>query len=132
MIKKEIIDNKLLCSKCKAWKELDNFSVTSKGRIHSRCKSCDKEYNINYLRNTYRFEKYQISLEIFNKMLVDQNYKCAICNTTLTRNCHIDHCHENKKVRGLLCPKCNKGLGLFDDSFQLLENAKNYIKQYND
>lgn len=40
----------------------------------------------------------------------------------------IDHDHNSGEVRGKLCDKCNQGLGLFQDSPELLHAAADYIK----
>jgi hypothetical protein len=44
----------------------------------------------------------------------------------LTTVC-VDHDHETNKVRGLLCNSCNKALGLFKDSPNILNQAINYL-----
>ena len=74
--------------------------------------------------------QYGITLEQYNEMLIDQDYKCAICGNedeVEGRKLAIDHCHKTKKVRGLLCGKCNRGLGLFYDDLELLQNAISYL-----
>ena len=65
------------------------------------------------------------------KMLVDQDYKCVICNTKYsdTKKLHVDHCHNTGKVRGLLCSNCNNGMGKLGDSIERLELVINYLKQ---
>jgi len=67
------------------------------------------------------FEEQKGCCKICNRHLseVDKGNKKALC---------VDHCHETKKVRGLLCDKCNRGLGLFCDNENLLISALNYIK----
>lgn len=48
------------------------------------------------------------------KMLFDQEHKCAVCKTHLTKY-RVDHCHNTGRVRGLLCHQCNIRLGGWDD-----------------
>lgn len=52
-------------------------------------------------------------------------YQCTICGDET--NLVVDHCHETNKIRGLLCNRCNKGLGLFRDDPDLLEFARIYL-----
>lgn len=54
--------------------------------------------------------------------------KCKICEKELHEEIHIDHNHTTGKVRGILCGKCNKGLGQFNDNIEFLTNAINYLK----
>ena len=59
-----------------------------------------------------------------------QNGRCAICKTDSPGgkgNWHLDHCHDSKNVRGLLCGTCNVGLGMFKDNPLLLAAAADYL-----
>ncbi len=58
-----------------------------------------------------------------------QGGRCAICKEDLTsvNKAHLDHCHKNKTIRGLLCTRCNLGLGLFDDDVTKLQSAIEYL-----
>lgn len=67
---------------------------------------------------------------------VAQQDKCAICGIHAADIKHkafdtnplvIDHSHTSGKVRGLLCPKCNVGLGHFDDDPEALRKAREYL-----
>lgn len=61
-------------------------------------------------------------------MLTKQKGLCAICHKKMIK-VNIDHCHATGKVRGLLCPECNRGLGLFYDDANRLISAAEYLKK---
>lgn len=77
--------------------------------------------------------KYGISSDDRDKMLADQKGCCAICKVSEPSgyNWHVDHDHVTGKVRGLLCSKCNQGLGLFDEKTSNLEEAIKYLRKHN-
>jgi len=71
-------------------------------------------------------------------ILTEQNGVCAICKRpeTATRlgkvkALAVDHSHSTSKNRGLLCQKCNVGLGHFEDNQALLLAAVEYLKRFN-
>lgn len=73
---------------------------------------------------------YGISPEEYEKLLSKQEGVCAICKVTseeYKKNFHVDHCHKTGKIRGLLCQKCNLGLGQFKDSPEFLLSAVEYL-----
>lgn len=78
------------------------------------------------------FHKYKITLEQYHELEISQNGVCAICHKKETRkgytNLVVDHDHETSKVRGLLCDKCNRGLGYFDENIDFLVSAIEYLK----
>ena len=76
---------------------------------------------VYHLRHKYGIEK-----EDYNKLLKQQESRCAICGL-MSQNLHIDHSHLSGKIRGLLCELCNKGLGLFRDNSELLKRATEYL-----
>lgn len=119
-------------------------------RDNEACKRCYKKH-INqrkkyfkgrtsyYKKNSFIKSVYGITLEDYDKMLAEQNGVCAICGKKETRKnkytgvcrLHIDHDHENGKVRGLLCSKCNMSLGGFNDDIEILNNAIDYLLKNN-
>lgn len=62
-------------------------------------------------------------------MYAMQQAKCAICDTKPDKypGLVVDHCHTTGKVRGLLCTKCNLGLGHFKDNKEALAKAALYL-----
>lgn len=69
-----------------------------------------------------------MSIDEFQARLAAQNGRCAIClNQISGKGAHRDHCHKTGKWRGLLCPKCNMALGLFQDDPALLMKAVEYL-----
>lgn len=54
---------------------------------------------------------------------------CAICGSNEPSKTSVDHCHTTKLIRGVLCCRCNRGLGFFQDDPALLMAAINYLAQ---
>ena len=79
---------------------------------------------------------YGITLEDYNELLESQNSICAICRKPETHKTNgktidtlsIDHDHDTGLIRGILCHRCNIGLGAFDDNLEVLEKAVKYLK----
>ena len=77
-------------------------------------------------------QDYGITIDQYNEMFSKQNGCCGICgkhqsNEEMGRRLAVDHCHTTKKVRGLLCRKCNTALGLFRDNPELIQKALSYL-----
>ncbi len=88
-------------------------------------KKQNKERSLKYL--------YNLDIKKYNDILILQNNSCKICNISFqkTKIC-VDHDHLTGKIRGLLCRKCNTGIGLFNDSIILLNKATIYLSQISD
>jgi len=79
---------------------------------------------------------YGLTKEEYEALLETQDHKCGICGAEETLEINgktvrlsVDHCHETGAIRGLLCSKCNQGLGCFKDSEDLLKKAIQYLKR---
>ena len=70
--------------------------------------------------------RYGLSSEDLDRLTAAQAGKCKICQVETALQ--VDHSHETKEVRGLLCQKCNKGLGLFNDNPEILKIAATYLE----
>lgn len=93
------------------------------------CAKANEKKNKN--RKWQRIKKeYGLSKDDFFVLLQAQNESCAICCASINQNsCHVDHCHSKGHVRGLLCSKCNQGLGLFGDNKNNLFQAIKYLEK---
>ncbi len=91
-------------------------------------KSTDLERWAGHLKGTYG-----ITTQKFDEMLSAQGGVCAIfkgeCNRSNSDCLCVDHDHKTGCVRGLLCFKCNVGLGRFNDDPELIRCAADYLEK---
>lgn len=113
------------CAKCEQWLPLGAFyrdRGAGKGK-HSRCKEClrtdgrekwrDRPEQMQRNRRRYILKiQYGITLEEYEAMLTAQQGVCALCGAPPPddRGLAVDHCHDTKRIRGLLCGPCNTAL----------------------
>jgi hypothetical protein len=89
-------------------------------RQHKR--ATDPDY-----RDKERARRYGLTLKDYRAIVARQGNACAICKRS-DRPLVVDHCHVTRKVRRLLCNKCNVGLGCFNDDPALLRAAAGYLE----
>jgi hypothetical protein len=72
---------------------------------------------------------YGITQEIAERTLAAQDGLCAICQRRIDAENppKIDHCHATGRFRGILCQRCNTGIGLFHDNLEWLDRAITYL-----
>jgi hypothetical protein len=122
-----------ICKLCKTestykWRE-NNKNKYNQTAKNWRDNNKDKEYGHEIKR------RYGIDLKTYNKMLIDQDYKCAICNkkhdeSVKRGRLYVDHSHKSLKVRKLLCATCNSMLGFAEDNQETLQKAIDYLKKH--
>ncbi len=79
-------------------------------------------------------DNYGIPIGTYATMFTDQNGKCGICGTTEPQRINakrlaVDHCHDTGRIRGLLCHRCNSGIGYFNHDQKLLQAAIDYLSR---
>jgi hypothetical protein len=103
-----------------------------------------KEYNLSLTdeQKTIRAIKqrdhnlkrdYNISSIDYNEMFNNQNGRCAICDihqNDLRIALAVDHSHVTNKIRGLLCDRCNRGIGFLQDLSSNCLKAYKYLKEF--
>jgi recombination endonuclease VII len=73
---------------------------------------------------------YGLTRDDYADMLASQHGRCRGCLkpfTAFKRRLAVDHCHATGAIRGLLCNKCNAGLGCFDDDPDRMIRMADYI-----
>lgn len=138
--------NKIICEDCGLTKFV-RFFKTSKicgecSRVRSAkvkaAKRAEKRQAEPNIHNKRDFEadlwkNYRITLDEYNLMYDRQKGNCDCCGkheSNFKRRLHVDHCHVTGQVRGLLCTRCNPGLGYFEDSVEKLEMAIAYLNKF--
>lgn len=122
------------CRACRKIKPIDEFSLRSSLDTLRRpnCKECYCVQRAVHAKGTLE-KKYGITESEYQQMLSFQGGVCAICKKREThrnvkhRELSIDHCHVTGEVRGLLCAKCNLGIGHFLDDPELVLSAYEYL-----
>lgn len=102
----------------------DNTYVNPKTG-NRQCRACQVERG----RRTFREKLYGLSIEAYEELLERQNGCCAICREPAPGDLALaaDHDHATGAIRGLLCSRCNYGLGSFRDDPELLRTAVAYV-----
>lgn len=139
------------CPRCHTVKPRAEFGTRSNGKPKGYCTPCEAAYQASHaataegreMRRAARSKwndgnhdyflryRYGITAEDYAAMVTHQGDRCAICGTdspgTRTKVWSVDHCHTTNEVRGLLCHRCNMGLGYFKDDPERLAAAVRYL-----
>lgn len=75
------------------------------------------------------YRVYGVSEEEIRIRFEAQQGLCLICSDPLVKPM-IDHDHDGGQVRGILCLRCNAGLGFFRDNADALMRAAKYVRRY--
>ena len=122
------------CPKCGVTKPTDEFvrNRSAKDGVGAYCRPCHNAMGrANKLRRWggHRFyhlkARYGLDKATFERLDSTQGGLCAICRRNPAA--HVDHDHTTGRVRGLLCFRCNGGLGQFNDDPMTLAMAIAYL-----
>ena len=93
----------------------------------------------HYMREKKLAQKYGLTLDQASSMLEAQGGVCAICGgipsavnglSQKVVDFNVDHDHKTSAVRGLLCPHCNRGIGLLQDDPSVITSAIAYLAKH--
>lgn len=120
------------CPACETTKPLSEFQPGSKKAswdgLHGYCRPCEQQRMRAYMIQ----RNYGITVEEYERMLADQGGVCAICGTSEAspggkKAWAVDHDHATGEVRGILCNRCNTGIGQLGDDPDRLVSAAAYL-----
>lgn len=136
-----VIGDTRKCPKCCRRKPGDAFGTN---RWCLACNAEDARKRLRSLNAEQREERrkkfrkwdierrYGVSFADAEQRLLDQGGRCAICcdeiDLLAKRSGCVDHCHTTQEFRGILCVKCNAGLGQFRDNISFMERAIDYLR----
>lgn len=89
-----------------------------------------KERQGDVIRDREFRRKYNISFAEYQVMFEAQKGLCLICDKPSMEKLAVDHNHDTKVVRGLLCKQCNYALGQFGDDLMRLRGAVKYLEKH--
>lgn len=90
-----------------------------------------EQKKLTYERGDWYKHRFGITFDSVMELKEEQDYACAICGKPEEDNgkmLAVDHCHTSGRIRGLLCSKCNTGLGHFDDNTETMKKAIEYLQ----
>lgn len=118
-------------AKAQRWRQADPDRYRKQAVAQHERRKAQPGYR-QYHRERNLWYNYRLTPAELDAMVAAQGGVCAICgggpNGPGSR-LHIDHCHDSKKVRGLLCGKCNTAVGLLDDDPMRAEQLARYLRQ---
>ena len=138
---KEFVKNRQICQecfdlpyrKCRWCGEQRPSERFSEQALH-QCMDCQnsmaykwRDENPEKVQESRWKTKYGLSKAEREAMELAQGGLCAICKQG--KKLVIDHSHESSEVRGLLCQKCNTGIGYFEEDESLFLSAVKYLRQ---
>lgn len=131
------------CSTCQTEKEFEQFNKSRAGKfgLHNQCRPCSKLWKPSpealkearrKTREWNRLKATGFTPEDFKAKLEEQGGVCAICGTDDPGKLDFcaDHDHATGTKRGVLCRKCNSGLGHFNDNPEVIAKAIEYLSHY--
>lgn len=120
-----------VCNVCQLEKSNFSRNKAAKDGLQRICKDCEEVHN-----RRQQLKRYGLTPETYESLLATQNYRCAICELEEDRRrFSVDHDHSccpgkktcGKCIRGLLCHKCNVGLGMFNNDIDVLRKTIKYL-----
>jgi hypothetical protein len=122
---------------------MHRLSNVNKETLRGNCSECGPDVRVKKNRNSFRChfkwletkngplgrfkDGTTVTIEMVRVMEVAQQGRCGICREE--KPLVVDHCHDAKIIRGLLCNDCNLGLGRLGDTEERVRAALVYLQR---
>ena len=109
-----------------------SLPVSIEGVIYysSRLAAIELEIDFQTVHRRCKSDKFENWIYTIIKEIIPEERYCATCGihqSELKKSLSVDHNHKTGKIRGLLCSKCNFGIGQFNDDLKLIDSVKKYL-----
>jgi hypothetical protein len=106
----------------KRWQQANAERVAANNRRY-------RAANAQRFRDGHRRRVFNLTAEQYEAVLEAQGGGCALCGRGPHpgRSLHVDHDHETGAIRGLLCFRCNVGIGHFREDKLRMADAIVYL-----
>jgi Recombination endonuclease VII len=114
-------------AKCRAYRQRKKAEINARRRHRY---ATEPEYQAARRadwKKSALLKNYGMSLEEHAARLADQGGVCVICLNAQEKSLCVDHDHKTRKLRDLLCGKCNLGLGNYNDDAALMRRGADYL-----
>lgn len=127
-----------MCTWCGEWKPEGEFGgrATNPDGLERQCKVCLRN-RTRRARMRRRLKQYNLTAERWAQMVEDCHGQCPACHRPMAeKDMAIDHDHSccpgrniscGKCVRGIICHRCNLGIGYFLDDPEMMREVANYL-----
>ena len=135
-----------ICQKCDVEKPMSDYRLYQSGRRKRRiCIACERRNRrdnresehtperLEQMRRRRYVREYGVTVEEYDQMVLDRQGRCDICGLLPKDNrgskLHVDHIEGTKQARGLLCLRCNVGIGMLKHNRKIIAAAHRYLKE---
>lgn len=129
------------CGDCQSVLLIEDFYKLGRNKdgFETICKTCrrlknkawyesNKQAHARSIRPSSIYRRFGISEAEYDEFFIKQPF-CGICKKDY--DLCLDHDHNSKEIRGVLCRQCNSALGLFKDNVNILKGAVQYLESTN-
>lgn len=94
-------------------------------RYHPQWRALNKD-NVSKINRRALLRHHGLTEVDYERMVQERDSRCDLCFEIVEKLC-VDHDHKTLVIRGLLCMRCNLGLGFFRDRPETAARVPEYL-----